>query len=64
MYNYVHFAQLVWLEKKFYTLINSTSKYLGTTFPPPAPNMCNNVDKNKILMTKLELDECIIRYLK
>ena len=55
LHHYVYFAQFDWLEKKFYTSINSMSSILGTTFFPPAPKLCNNVDKNKILMTKLEL---------
>ena len=42
-----------WLEKKFYTSINSMSRNLGTIFLSPAPNMYNNVDKNTILMTKV-----------
>ena len=43
------------LEKKFYTSINSMSMSLETIFLPPALKMCNNVNKNMILMTKLEL---------
>ena len=31
------------------------SKNLGTVFFPLAPNLYNNVDKNKILMKKLDL---------
>ena len=31
------------------------SMNLRTIYLPPAPNMCNNYDKNKILVTKLEL---------
>ena len=37
------------------TSINFMSRNLGTIFIPPVPKMCNNVSKNKILMTKLEL---------
>ena len=48
------FAQFDWLEKKFYTAINSKSKNLGTIFLPLAPEIRNNVDKNKMLMKKLE----------
>ena len=40
---------------KCYTSINSMNRNLGTIFLPPAPNKCNNVNKNKILTTKLEL---------
>ena len=47
--------QFDWMEKEFYTSIKSMSMNLGTIFLPPAPNMYNNVDKNKILMIKLEL---------
>ena len=50
-----YFEQFDWLEKKFYTSINSISMNLGTRILP-APNMCNNVDKKKVLMTKLELE--------
>ena len=53
-HHYTYFEQFDWLEKKFYTSINSMSKNLGTIFLPPAPKMCNNVDKNKVLMTELE----------
>ena len=31
------------------------SRNLGTIFFSPAPKMYNNVDKNTILMTKLEI---------
>ena len=40
-----------WLAgKKFYTLINSLSRNLGTIFLLPASYLCNNVYKNKILI--------------
>ena len=52
--HYAYFAQFDWLEKKFNTSINSMSRNLETIFLLSAPKMCNNVDKNKILMTKLE----------
>ena len=42
----VYFEQFDWLEKKFYTSINSMSRNLGTIFLPLAPKMYNNVDKN------------------
>ena len=35
--------------------INSMSRNLGTIFLPSAPKMYHNVEKNTILMTKLEL---------
>ena len=54
-HHYAYFAQFDWLEKKFYTSINSMSKNLGTIFHPLAPEIRNNVGKNKIFMTKLEL---------
>ena len=41
------FSNLDWLEKKFYTSINSMSMTLGICFLPPASKMCNNVDKKK-----------------
>ena len=44
-----------WLQKKNYTLINSMGRNLRTIFLLLAPEICNNVDKNKILVTKLEL---------
>ena len=50
-----YYEQFDWLEKMFYTSINSMSSNLGTIFLSPAPKMCINVDKNKLLMTKLEL---------
>ena len=55
-HNYAYFKQFDWLEKCF-TLnrLNSMSKSLGTIFLPAAPNMYNNVYKNKILMAKLGL---------
>ena len=52
--HYAYFAQFGWLEKTFYTLINFMSRDLRTILPL-APKMYNNVDKNMILMTKLEL---------
>ena len=52
-HHYAYFAQFNCL--KFYTSINSMSMNLGIIFLPLAPNLCNNVDKNKILMKKLEL---------
>ena len=56
-HDYAYFAQSDWMEKNFYTCtsINSMSRNLGTIFLPPASNLCNSVDNNKILMTKLEL---------
>ena len=39
----------------FYTSINSRRMNLGVMFLQPAPKMCNNVHKIKILKTKLEL---------
>ena len=54
-HHYSDFKQFDWLENKFYTSINSIRKNLGAIFLPLAPKMCNNVDKSKILMTKLEL---------
>ena len=54
-HHYAYFAQFDWLEKKFYTLINSMSRNLGSIFLPPAFKMYNNVDKIEILMTNLEL---------
>ena len=51
----VYFAQFDWLEKKFYTSINSMSRNLGTIFLPPAHRMYNSVDKNTTRMTRLEL---------
>ena len=55
LYHYAYFEQFDWLENKFYTSIKSMSRNLGIIFLPPAPKMCNNVDKNTILMTKLEV---------
>ena len=55
LHHYAYFAQFDWLEKTFYTLINSISMNLGTIFLSLDPKMYNNVDKNMILMTKLEL---------
>ena len=45
----------------FYTSINSMSMNLGTIFLPPAAKMYNNdhVNKNKILMIKLEFVDFI-----
>ena len=43
------------MKKKFYTSINSINRNLGTIFLPLAPEICSKVDKNKILMIKLEL---------
>ena len=40
-----YFAQFDWLDKKFYTSINSISRNLGTIFLLPAPKMYNNIDK-------------------
>ena len=54
-HHYAYFAQFDWLKKKFSTSINSMSRNPGTIFLPPAQKMCNDDDKNKILMTKLEL---------
>ena len=54
-HHYAYFEQFDWVEQKFYTSINSMSKNLGTIFLPLATEICNNGDKNKILMTKLEL---------
>ena len=54
-HRYAYFEQLDWLEKKFYTSINSMSRNLGTIFLVPAPKIFNNVDKNMILMLKLEV---------
>ena len=59
-HHYAYFKQFDWLEKKFYTSINSMSRNLGTIFLPLAPKMYNKVDKNTILMTKLELKGIII----
>ena len=42
--HYAYFAKFDWLEEKFYTLINSMSRDLGTILPL-APKMYNNVDK-------------------
>ena len=53
--HYAYFVQYDWLEKKFYTSINSMSSNLGTIFLLPAPKMYNYVDNNMILMTKLKL---------
>ena len=53
-HHYTYFAQFDWLEKKFYTSINSMSMELETIVLPPAPKMLKNIDKNMILMTKLE----------
>ena len=41
--------------RKFYTSINSMGRNLGTIFLSPAPNLCNNVDKNKILDEKVRI---------
>ena len=54
-HHYADFGQFDWLEKKFNTSINSMRKNLGAIFLPPAPKIYYNVDKNKILMTKMEL---------
>ena len=59
------FREFDWLEKKFYTLINSMSRNLGTIFFPQVPKLCNDVDKNKILMKKIgiirnELYFCVL----
>ena len=54
LHHYAYFAQFDWPEKNN-TSIMSMRSNLGTITLPPAPKMCNNVDKNKILMTKLEL---------
>ena len=53
-HHYAYFEQFDWLEKKFYTSINSTSVNLETSFLPHARNMCSNIDIDKILMTKLD----------
>ena len=53
--HHAYFAQFDWLEKRFYTSINSMSRNLGTIFLSTAPRIYNNVDKNTIFMTKLEL---------
>ena len=53
-HHYADFAQFDWQEKKIYTSINSMRKNLGAIFLSPAPKICNKVNKNKILMTKLE----------
>ena len=45
-HHYAYFAQFDWLEKKFYTSINSMSKNLRTIFLPLAPEICS-VDKNR-----------------
>ena len=47
--HYTYFAQFDWLEKKFYTSINSMSINLGTIFHHYAIMLA------KIFMTKLEL---------
>ena len=39
----------------FDTSINSMSSNFESTFLPPAPKRCKNVDKHKILMTKNKL---------
>ena len=54
-HDYAYFKQFDWLEKKFYTSINSMSRNLGTIFLPLAPKVGNNGYKSKLLMTKLEL---------
>ena len=54
-HHHAYFAQFDWMEKKFYTLINSMGRNIGTIFLLPDPKICNDVDKNKILMTKLAL---------
>ena len=54
-HHYSYFAQFDWLEKKFHTSLNSMSRNLKIISLLPAPKMYNNVDKNMILMTKLEL---------
>ena len=46
---YTDFEQLDWLENCFYTSINSMS---SSVHRPPAPKMCNNVDKSKLLNYK------------
>ena len=38
-HHYAYFAQFDWLDKKFYNLINSMSRNLGTIFLPPGPKM-------------------------
>ena len=53
--HYAYFVQFDWLMNMCYTSINFMNRNLGTIFLPPAPNMRNNVNKNKILMAKLEL---------
>ena len=52
-----YFAQFDWLEKKFYILINSMSRNLGTTFLPPAPKMYNKIDKNKLSKMNNKIDK-------
>ena len=54
-HHYAYFEQFDWLEKTFYTSINSMSMNFGIIFLPPTPKMCNNVGKRKFLMTKAEL---------
>ena len=50
-HHYAYFVQFDWLEKKFYSSINSVSTNQGTIFLPRAHKMFNNVEKNMILMT-------------
>ena len=50
-YVYAYFKQFDWLKKKFYTSINSMRMNIRIIFLPPAPKMCSNVDKNKIMIT-------------
>ena len=52
---YANFEQFDWLEKKKYTPINYISRKPLTIFLSPAPKMYNIVDRNMILMKKLEL---------
>ena len=50
-HHYGYFAQFDWLEKMFYSSINSMSKNFRTIFIPLAHKMYNKVDKNMVLMT-------------
>ena len=59
---YAYFAQFDWLKKTFYSSINSLSKNLETSFLPLGPEICNNVDKNKILMKSWNYKESIINF--
>ena len=54
-HHYAYFEQFDWLEKKFYTSLNSMSRNLWTIFLSPTPNMFHDVNKNNISMTNLEL---------